>query len=505
MYNSIYPVNINYTNRNKYKVSTPANGEKSYAKENENKNSNTFPNGTKVAIDYTKGQINISQVVTDFRSTIIAINAPENVSEEVNLYLGLVEKESLKEEPSKDIILSNLKNASKICDNYIASSLNKPSKVVEGWIDALFMQKINLKSDPNEINPDFLLEFPKKAQEKIDTLNPDNPQQKAFLSATTSVDKNIAQPEEEKEDIKDEIKIQPLETFDTQIVPDEEINIESDIDENSFSGQNNLSLDKDTSENNFFPIGESDSIARQLFIQAKQEEKSNAGDTNKLNLLNEALGILSKSSNVNENIKAAIHFERGRIFDEYDYVDYALRDYHEASRAQDNNLKAQAYFKSGKIYDEFNEFSPALDNYLSCVAYSGQAENYNAQSLALNSIAGLYASRYNSDKTAEYSELAIDTIQSTNNDTLIAKTYSDTAKNYELLGDNDRALNGYKNALSIFSRTDESYEQMAHNYEQAANVMEKLGNKAKALKLQAKADLYYQKAQQQQVMSEAVS
>ncbi|MGN1152614.1 MAG: hypothetical protein ACI4S3_01160, partial [Candidatus Gastranaerophilaceae bacterium] len=86
----------------------------------------------------------------------------------------------------KENILLNLVMANKrnrmfkiekpqISDNYIASILNKPSNVVEGWIDALFLQKINLKADPDEINPDFLLEFPKKAQEKIDTQN-SNPQ-----------------------------------------------------------------------------------------------------------------------------------------------------------------------------------------------------------------------------------------------------------------------------------------------------------------------------------------
>ena len=76
--------------------------------ENRGNNQNTFPNGAKVAIDYTKGQINISQVLADFRSTILAINAPEDVRDEVSVYLGLVEKESLKENPSKEIIIGNL-------------------------------------------------------------------------------------------------------------------------------------------------------------------------------------------------------------------------------------------------------------------------------------------------------------------------------------------------------------------------------------------------------------
>ena len=148
LYNSIYPININYSKPNSYRKSDSNNSPAQSATDS-NKQNNTFPNGTKVAIDYSKGQINISQVLTDFRSTIIAINAPDEVRSEVSTYLDLVERESKKENPSRDIILANLKIASKISDNYIASSLKKPSNVVEGWIDALFLQKINLKANPD--------------------------------------------------------------------------------------------------------------------------------------------------------------------------------------------------------------------------------------------------------------------------------------------------------------------------------------------------------------------
>ena len=66
---------------------------------------------------------------------------------------------------------------------------------------------------------------------------------------------------------------------------------------------------------------------------------------------------MASDSNSNKNIKAAIHIERGKIFDRYDYVDYALRDYYEATKANDYNLKAQAHYRSAQIYDEFSEFA----------------------------------------------------------------------------------------------------------------------------------------------------
>ena len=128
MYNSIYPVNINYTKYNQYKKNTDdtRNSQNSsqtpIGQDNGNsQNQNTFPNGTKVAIDYSKGQINISQVLTDFRSTILAINAPDDVRDEVSIYLNLVDKESKKENPSREIIVANLKNASRILLSFTAS------------------------------------------------------------------------------------------------------------------------------------------------------------------------------------------------------------------------------------------------------------------------------------------------------------------------------------------------------------------------------------------------
>lgn len=528
MYNSIYPVNINYTKNQYRKSDKNSSAQNATQNQAQGQNSNTFPNGTKVAIDYSKGQINISQVLTDFRSTIIAINAPEDVKDEVSMYLNLVDKESKKENPSKEIIVANLKNASKISDAFIASSLKKPSNVVEGWIDALFLQKINLKADPNEVNPDFLLEFPKNAKQKI------------AAQKETTQEQPQEQVTEAKEEIQNQGQIQtqrlaqaqefqnaqaPKETqtqIQGQIQKQGQISGEvvfSNAKESGLSQEeiqnleieNNLELSQkeiaqapisssqnaqSTTSSPFQSFSQIDEAAKEVLAQIKSLPKTNEGDTKALNLINEALGAISENQDeTNRNIKAALHFERAKIFDGYDYVDYALRDYWEATKADELNLKAQAYFKSGMIYDEFNEFDPALDGYLSSVAYSGEADNIKAQTLVLSKIASLYAKQFDIDKTQEYSSLAQESATQTNNYRLIAKTYSTSAQNEQYLGENDKAIDSYKNALFAYSKEDESYMDMALNYEQAANVMRKLGNSAKADKLQAKAQIYYQKAQ----------
>ncbi len=502
MYNSIYPININYRKHNQFNSPKPdaENPDTSVVSE-ESKKQNTFPNGAKVAIDYTKGQINISQVLMDFRNTILAINAPDDVRQEVSDYLNLVEKESHKENPSRDIIIANLKNASKISDAFITKSLKKTSNVVEGWIDALFLQKINLKADPDEINPDFLLEFPQSAKEKIEKEKPSSfvltPSGK---TDTVSIKNSSVSAIDVDDNLPDIAETSTANDF--QVINDEDIEIENEFE---IDEEHDLNSSQAVSPSPYAPLSDADIKARELYISAKNMPQTNQGDTDALNFLNEALGILSDSDSSNENIKAAIHFERGKIFDDYDYVDFALKDYWQATKAQELNLKSQAFFRSASIYDEFGEFSPALNNYLSAVAYSGEAENPNIQSKALSSIAGLYAKQFDSESTAEYSELAIDVAVDSNNENLIANTYSNSAQNFQYIGDNEKALNGYKNALKIFSNTQESYEQIAYNYEQASLVMAKLGNQAKARKLQAKANLYYQKAQLQEGQLEAVS
>ncbi len=488
-------MNINYRKNYPYQVNNPKDkDEKNLPEKNtDEQKKDTFQKAAYPA----SGKINISQVLADFKNTIIAINAPEEIQQEVNLYLSLVERESSKETPSRDIIITNLVNASKISDSYIAGVLKKDSNVVEGWITTLFQQKIDLKANPKEINPDFLLKFPQKAQEKIDKTKAQIEEQKPIESKIETAPQIEEQPLAEsiqpakieaiKETAKIDDKIEVQSAFELSKTPKEEIRIE---------------VIKPKKTTPFTPINEQDTKAKELLLDARKLKGNSINDTKALNLLNEALGLLSKEDNSNKNIKAALHLERGKVFDKYDYVDYAIRDYFEATKAQDLNLKAQAFYKLANIYDEFKEFDPALNNYLTSVAYSGEADNLNAQTKVLSKIATLYTKQFDLLETINYTDLAIETALDTKDDKIIADTYSTGAQNYQYLGENKRAIENYKNALKAFSRDEESYEQMAYNYEQAAITMEKLGNIAKARKLQERANQYYQKAQLDQELLE---
>lgn len=575
MYNSIHPINITYRNQ---RQSSPLSGSDEQNKEQapvsyqngSSGNNREFPNGTKVAIDYTKNTVNISQIVTDFKSTVIAIGAPEDISQEVNSYLSLVERESKKANPSRDIIYSNLINASKISDNYIYQELSKkkgnaPKNVVEGWIDALFKQKVDLKADPTQINPDYQLDIPNKKQVKTAANETPSQIQEEQPSADVTNQTPSAQvlPDDEQtyepqifarqispqdtldtyesaelpiqddtqtsdlsyyksEDSDDTISFKTIDLPDTQNIPVQEVSVEQphtlantdtapDLDEVLNEEVNIVEPQVlHFASNTKKPIGveyitnEHDRVLSGALKEAKRYLTIDDDPALALETLNDALG--EANSDTNKNLRAALHFERGKIFDDYDYVSYALRDYYEATKTQDNNLKSQAHLKMARIYDDYVDFEPAVEHYQSALGYSGEASNTRAQTKILTEMATMFAQRYDLNSAKMLSELSLDAASESQDTLLLSKTYSAAAKNYEYLGEDFAALDCYKNAfksLSTLEDDSEVYELRAQSYEDAAGVMDRLGNVSKSENLLSKARLYRQRAQLAQ-MSEAV-
>lgn len=575
MYNSIHPINITYRNQ---RQSSPLSGSDEQNKEQapvsyqngSSGNNREFPNGTKVAIDYTKNTVNISQIVTDFKSTVIAIGAPEDISQEVNSYLSLVERESKKANPSRDIIYSNLINASKISDNYIYQELSKkkgnaPKNVVEGWIDALFKQKVDLKADPTQINPDYQLDIPNKKRVKTAANETPSQIQEEQPSADVTNQTPSAQvlPDDEQtyepqifarqispqdtldtyesaelpiqddtqtsdlsyyksEDSDDTISFKTIDLPDTQNIPVQEVSVEQphtlantdtapDLDE-VLNEEVNIAEPQvlHFASNTKKPIGveyitnDHDRVLSGALKEAKGYLTIDDDPALALETLNDALG--EANSDTNKNLRAALHFERGKIFDDYDYVSYALRDYYEATKTQDNNLKSQAHLKMARIYDDYVDFEPAVEHYQSALGYSGEASNTRAQTKILTEMATMFAQRYDLNSAKMLSELSLDAASESQDTLLLSKTYSAAAKNYEYLGEDFAALDCYKNAfksLSTLEDDSEVYELRAQSYEDAAGVMDRLGNVSKSENLLSKARLYRQRAQLAQ-MSEAV-
>ncbi len=414
---------------------TDPNGKNPYSRQE-------FPNGQKSTIDYTKSQVNIAQILTDFKNTAIAIGSPPNIIQEVNQYLSLAETQSLKNEPNKKIIQSNLKNASNVLDDFISKTLNKNSKVVENWIEALFLQQVNYKSDPESINEDFLVKLPDK-QGDMQPISKD-------LS-----DKN--QPP------KAESNIQTAATA-PQSVPPQTSPIESAAQKGIYIPQ--------------------DSNVRKAFIQGKKYSAINEQD--------KALSAFQASLNFaksvgDNNAEGMICYEMGQIFDKNDDLENALKFYNQAHNAtNDNNLKAKSYYSMAKIYDDVVYFEPAMEHYFAAISFAGEAENLNAQTKALTQIGDMYAERYDVYKTHEFYGTAKNIALATNDTKTMGSVWSKSGDAMTVLNENVNALQDYK-ASAQFYENAESPIKMAKNYEKASQVMLKLGNKNKALSLLEKA------------------
>ena len=448
MYNSIYPnyANAYYGINNRQitrKKDEDKNSQSSNAAENntqeERKNSsqnspNThFPNGEKVAIDYTRRKIGIDQVLSDFRNTANAIGAPDDIKKEVDSYLSLIESQAQKESPSPQIIQSNLKNASQILDEYITKTLKKPSKVVENWVDALFLQQIDYKSQ---------------------------------LLASASVDASEEQTivEEATEEITEvQEELQGEVVLEETIVEDQE--------PQSPQYKNGV----------YVP---SDPELRRMFIQAKKY----AAIDNKEQALYSFQNTMEYAQDIGDvQTCAMIHYEEGCLYDDFNQVEDALYCFYQATQqSEDNNIKARAHLSMGKIYDDYVNFEPALDHYCAAVSFAGEADNLILQTKALSDLAQIHTDRYDKENAFMFMDMSSTIASETNNRKVKGITYSRNAKMSEKLGEKVRALNMYGNSAQSFHQIEDN-ENLAKNYRSAAQIMLQYGNSAKAKRLLSKA------------------
>lgn len=277
--------------------------------------------------------VNIAQILKDFKNTIKAIGAPPDLATEVQEYLALVEKQVIRENPDAKIVRSNLKNASMLLDNYITETLQRPSKVVENWIDALFLQQINYRFNEEEINANFLVKFPEGQKEEQN--------------------EGSAEENEEKSD-------------------EEEIE----------SSSNNL-------------IIPTDEKLKSLFIKAKKFAYAN--DSKKaMEIFKEALDRAYEVEDKETESKILFEIGKiydkndylAQALTSYNKSLLSTKDY---------SVKTLAHYSMAQIYDDVAQFEPAINHYMSSISYAGESENFDAQSTSLTKIGNIYSDKYSKE------------------------------------------------------------------------------------------------------------
>lgn len=395
-------------------------------------------------------KVNIAQILKDFRNTIKAIATPADIEEEVNRYLKIVEQQVREPKPQVNLIQSNLKIAASLLDRYISETLNKESKVVQNWLDALFLQRINYSYNEEEINPNFLVKFP------------DEPAKRP--APAPKAEEPAPQPEE---------TVQPAAVNEEGVIELEEYNTTEAEEQEYVQAQTKIVTKPNIT------IVPQDTRLKSLFMEAKKHAFSNNPQ--------KAMAIFKEAFNRASELKdsetqSRICLEIGKIYDDNDFVVQALNSYNKSLQyTTDTNVKSRAHFSMAQIYDDVNQVEPALNHYMTSISYAGKSDDLIGQSDSLTRVANIFTDKYD-ENAFEYYDVARKLIEQTADDNMKGYVLSNTADACVQFRKNDKALKYYAEAVKNYEKTN-ALEEIAQNYKSAAELMIQFNspNKAKAL------------------------
>ncbi len=413
-------------------------------------------------------RVNIAQILKDFRNTIKAIATPQDIEAEVNRYLQIVEEHVRLPQPQVNLVQSNLKIAASLLDNYISETLNKESKVVQNWLDALFLQRINYNYNSDEVNPNFLVKFP-------DSSN--------ATEAQTEQEEIVVQdtPIEEIQPEADEYESVSLEEKDLLTVEEEYAQAEKVI-----SNKPNITI---------IP---QDTRLKSLFVEAKKQAFAN-NPQKAMSIFKEAF---NRAGELNDTeTQSRICLEIGKIYDDNDFVAQALNSYYKSLQyTTDTNVKSRAHYSMAQIYDDVNEVGAALDHYMTSISYAGKSDDLIGQSGSLTRVANIFTDKYD-ENAFEYYDIARRLAEQTSDDNMKGYVLSNTADACVQFRKNDRALKYYAEAVMNYEKTN-AKEEIAKNYKAAAELMIQFNSPNKAKSLLKKAMINAVKTQNEDLVSE---
>ncbi len=372
--------------------------------------------------------INVSQIITDFRGTASAVGAPKDVTDEVNAYLALIQTQAEKDSPNPKIINSNLKNASQVLDAYITKTLKTQSNVVENWVDALFLQKIDYKADPNAINENL----------KLNLGGNDEKQAQQAQQAAQQAQQIVQSEEAQKVVTKPETR-------------------------------------------NYVP---SDEKMKELFIRAK---KAAANEEPKVALifLKKALNYAIETQDT--KMQSMVYYETADLYNKRGMFPQALKGYKVAADlASDENLIAKSYMKTGKIYDEAGLLEPAKQHWLSAIGFAGESENLPLQVKALDNLAEVQSEVFDSKNAYMFTNLANSIAEETKDDKVKGYAYKRAFNVSDYLDDKSKAMQYLKLSTKAYTNAQDD-KNVINNYMAAADIMLNVGNQTKARALLNKA------------------
>lgn len=420
-------------------------------------------------------KVNIAQILKDFRNTIKAIATPPDIEEEVNRYLQIVETQVREANPQVNLIQSNLKIAASMLDKYISETLNKDSKVVQNWLDALFLQRINYNYNADEINPSFLVKFP---DEKPKTEPQQETKQEESQAEIKQIEQENIQNYNETTSTNDGVEIE-------EYVPQ---NIEEEF----------IQAEKIISHKPNITIIPQDTRLKSLFVEAKKQAFSN-NPQKAMSIFKEAFNRAGELKDT--ETQSRICLEIGKIYDDNNFVVQALSSYHKSLEyTTDTNVKSRAHYSMAQIYDDVNEVEHALDHYFTSISYAGNSNDLIGQSDSLTHVANIFTDKYN-EEAFEYYDIARKLVEQTADNNMKGYVLSNTADACVQFRKNDKALKYYAEAVKNYEKSN-ALEEIAQNYKSAAELMIEFNSPNKAKSLLKKAMVNAVKTKNEDLISE---
>jgi len=419
-------------------------------------------------------KVNIAQILRDFRNTIKAIATPTEIEEEVNRYLINVEQMVKSPNPQVNLVQSNLKIAASLLDKYISETLNKESKVVQNWLDALFLQRINYSFDSEEINPVFSVKFPD-----------DNKKEQSISQESAQAEEQPIVADEQPALISVEPKVEQ-ESLEIDEYQSKEDEIEFVQAQEKISTKPNITI---------IP---QDTRLKSLFMEAKKQAFSN-NPQKAMSIFKEAFTRAGELKDT--ETQSRICLEIGKIYDDNDFVVQALNSYNKSLQyTTDTNVKSRAHFSMAQIYDDVNQVGPALDHYITSISYAGRSDDLIGQSDSLTRMGNIFTDKYDAE-AFEYYEVARKLVEQTADDTMKGYVLSNTADACVQFRKNDKALKYYAEAVKNYEKSN-AVEEIAINYKSAAELMIQFNSPNKAKSLLKKAMINAVKTKNEDLISE---
>lgn len=399
----------------------------------------------KTAIDYKSNKVNITDVIKDFKNTITAIGADEKLEKKILGYLELTEIESKESKPSPQIIRTNLKNASKIVDKYISETLNKDSRVVSDWINALLSQDVDYKAAQRAVKP------VKELQQSVDEIP------EATKTVESLVEIPVQKAEQRIEIVKPEKTEHPA---NNPVVIDQS---QKKITKKAISPELQQIKNLYKTSQKHFVFGEFDKA---------------------ISVSRKALNIADQTGN--KKAKALIHLNMGNIYEKDNNLTLALKNYNQAVKAVpfkgNKKVLAEAHYKMADIYSKAGKDNVAIPHYYKALAHDGELDNTKRQAQTLQNIGDILAKNEKYKKSLSYYKEAYSFAKQVKDVQSQATVLNKIGKVFKVVNQDNQALKYYLKSSKIALKAD--YKPVyAQSFEDIADIIVEKGQTKKAYSL----------------------